>query len=194
MILAPSSSSCCFCWNVMSQPSVSPPGDLINECWATRPDPLWGGHIWTLYIEIHICRSLFLFLPLSPLCFTLEILSSLCFIFFLWIWSSLAYPLPFLSAYTSFISSCCHSLITSSFPCFVLLSFPWPLSVFFLYPSLHLCITRFSVHPHLSSVETRPSCLSLYPRSPSPQLGVVPRSSPCLSLLGLGLCAWNLKA
>ena len=140
MILAPSSSSCCFCWNVMSQPSVSPPGDLINECWATRPDPLWGGHIWTLYIEIHICRSLFLFLPLSPLCFTLEILSSLCFIFFLWIWSSLAYPLPFLSAYTSFISSCCHSLITSSFPCFVLLSFPWPLSVFFFIsfpPSLY---------------------------------------------------------
>lgn len=42
----------------MSQPSVSPLCDLINECWATRLDPLWGGHIWTLYIEIHICLPL----------------------------------------------------------------------------------------------------------------------------------------
>lgn len=58
MIFAPSSSSCCFCWNAVSQPSVSPLCDLINECWATRMDPLWGGHIWTLYIEIHICLSL----------------------------------------------------------------------------------------------------------------------------------------
>lgn len=57
MILAPSS-SCCFCWNAVSQPSVSPLCDLINECWATRLDPLCGGHIWTLYIEIYICLSL----------------------------------------------------------------------------------------------------------------------------------------
>lgn len=49
--------SCCFCWNAVSQPSVSPLCDLINECWAMRPDPLWGGHIWTLYLEVHNCLS-----------------------------------------------------------------------------------------------------------------------------------------
>lgn len=77
MILASSSSSCCFCWNAVSQPSVSPLCDLINECWATRPDPLWGGHIWTLYIEIHICLSLYLSFSLF---FCLSLLSSPFFV------------------------------------------------------------------------------------------------------------------
>lgn len=68
MIAAPSSSSsCCFCWNVVSQPSVSPLCDLINECWATRLDPLWGGHIWTLYRNTYLSLSLSLILILFRL-------------------------------------------------------------------------------------------------------------------------------
>lgn len=127
MILAPSS-SCCFCWKAVSQPSVSPLCDLINECWATKLEPLWGGHIWTLYIEIHICFSLFpsFLLSLTPyfgqsvVCFFLS-------------WDALLISYLFLPS----SSFCCHS--PSSHPLPLWPFPPFPVLYLFLFPSLHLC-------------------------------------------------------
>lgn len=81
-------------------------------------------------------------------------------------------PLPFILAY--------------SFPVLFCLSFVVP---FFIL----LCLYHPLFSPRLSSTKPGPSCLPLYPRSSSPQLGVVPRSSPCLFLLGVGLCALNIQ-
>lgn len=166
MILVPSSFSACFCRNVVSQPSVSPLCDLINECWAMRLDPLGGGHIWTLFT---LTLSLFMFFTVSSL-----IQSS----------SSAFFPdYPFSSFYGAnvyFSLWCClisFPFLASGCLPTALFSFSCPLV--FLSPPLNLRITSSLLHGG--------SCLPFYPGSPSPRLYVVPRSSPCLSLLGLAL-------
>lgn len=143
---APPSFSCCFCWNVMSQPSVSPLCDLINECWAMRLDPLWGGHIWTLFTEIHICLSL-----------TFQTLSQFLFsVFFSLLHSDTPLLFYLNSHFVSFYAPNVYSIILFLLSCpsshtsvpFLLFSYCCPLTVF-LFAPLHLCITfSLLLSPH----------------------------------------------
>ena len=143
MILAPSS-SCCFCWNVVSQPSVSPLCDLINECWATRLDPLWGGHIWTLYIEIHIWLALSFHLFC---CLALWML----FPFFVFLFE--CYPLLFAHIFHLFLS------LSSSFCCYCPSTHPVPLMSFFPFAVLYLSLYFLPFVSLSSSTPLTPSLL-----------------------------------
>lgn len=124
----------CFHWNVVSQPSVSPLCDLINECWAVRLDPLWGGHIWTLFTHtVSPCRALSL--PSSISCFSslsLLLCPSSAFPF-----SARSYHLCFLLI-LFFITFLCH-------PHSVLFSFSCPLCPP-LFPAFHLCMASSPLH------------------------------------------------
>lgn len=157
--------------NAVSQPSVSPLPDLINECWATRPDSLCAGHIWTLYIEIQIWLSTSSCPPPPPPRPPLLILE------FCPVLKSHFHLLFLFSRLPSPLSSSCLAFSSLLF--------------FFFNLSSTFCINHSSLcfQPPPSSPLWR---LAFDPRSSSPRLGVVPRSSPCLHLLSLDLCALNV--